>query len=314
MKFRPGGRSEIVDRSSSRVYGCCGSREHLAGVADLDDPAGVHHRDPVARLGDDAEVVGDQQQRGVEVAAQVVQDPDDLRLDQHVERGRRLVGDDERRAQHQRRARSSAAAACRRRTRAGRRGSGSAGCPSAAAPRASGAATSSLEIDSARAACSVSSKCSEIRISGFSRVSGSWKIMPEVDAAHARAAPWRSSVQHVVALEQHLAVARRRRRAAGPSSPRPSVDLPQPDSPTRPRISPGCSVEGDAVDRPDRARGRCRTRPAGRGPRSPGPGPPGAARVLGPARSASSAPPPRSASRGARNIDRQQPAACAASG
>ena len=37
--------------------------EDVATVALLDDPAGVHHRDPVARLGDDAEVVGDQQQR-----------------------------------------------------------------------------------------------------------------------------------------------------------------------------------------------------------------------------------------------------------
>ena len=37
--------------------------EDLARVALLGDPAGVHHRDPVAGLGDDAEVVGDQQQR-----------------------------------------------------------------------------------------------------------------------------------------------------------------------------------------------------------------------------------------------------------
>ena len=34
---------------------------------------------------------------------------------------------------------------------------------------------------------------------------------------------------------------------------RPAVDLPQPDSPTRPSVSPRRDVEGDAVDRLDRA-------------------------------------------------------------
>ena len=88
--------SEIVERSSSRVYGCAGLAKTSRAVALLDDLPGVHHRDPVARLGDDAEVVGDQQQRGVEVAPQVGEDAEDLRLDEHVERGRRLVGDDAR--------------------------------------------------------------------------------------------------------------------------------------------------------------------------------------------------------------------------
>ena len=45
-----------------------GLGEHVARRALLDDPPGVHHRDPVAGLGDDAEVVRDQQDRGVEVA------------------------------------------------------------------------------------------------------------------------------------------------------------------------------------------------------------------------------------------------------
>ena len=34
---------------------------------------------------------------------------------------------------------------------------------------------------------------------------------------------------------------------------RPMVDLPQPDSPTTPRVSPGADVEVDAVDRLHRA-------------------------------------------------------------
>ena len=46
--------------------------------------------------------MGDQQDRRVEVAAQVGEDAEDLRLDDHVERGRRLVGDQHLRLEHQR--------------------------------------------------------------------------------------------------------------------------------------------------------------------------------------------------------------------
>ena len=58
----------MIERSSSRVYGMRGLGEDLARVALLDDLPRVHHGDPVAGLGDDPEVVRDQQQRGVEVA------------------------------------------------------------------------------------------------------------------------------------------------------------------------------------------------------------------------------------------------------
>ena len=52
------------DRGAQQLagVGVLGPGEDLPRVADLDDLAGVHHRHPVARLGDDAEVVGDQQQ------------------------------------------------------------------------------------------------------------------------------------------------------------------------------------------------------------------------------------------------------------
>ena len=62
-------------------------------VASLGDPAGVHDGDVVSRLGDHPKVVGDQDDgrpvRLLEVADQV----EDLSLHRHVERGRRLVGD-----------------------------------------------------------------------------------------------------------------------------------------------------------------------------------------------------------------------------
>ena len=65
--------------------------EHLDGVALLDDLAGVHHADPIAHGADDAEVVGDQQDRRVRLGAQPAHEVEDLGLDRCVEAGRRLV-------------------------------------------------------------------------------------------------------------------------------------------------------------------------------------------------------------------------------
>ena len=65
--------------------------EHLDGVALLDDLAGVHHPDPVAHRADDAEVVGDQQDRRVGLAAQRAHEVEHLGLDRGVEPGGRLV-------------------------------------------------------------------------------------------------------------------------------------------------------------------------------------------------------------------------------
>ena len=57
--------------------------------------------------------------RGVELLLQAVDQVEDLRLDGHVERGRRLVGDQQVGVQRRAPSRSSRAGACRRRTRAG---------------------------------------------------------------------------------------------------------------------------------------------------------------------------------------------------
>ncbi len=67
----------------------------LLGGRDLDDPAEVHDRDPRRDVTDDREVVGDEQVRQPELPLQVLHQVDDLRLDRDVERGDRLVGDDE---------------------------------------------------------------------------------------------------------------------------------------------------------------------------------------------------------------------------
>ena len=77
-------------------------RVELVGVGQLDDLAEVHHRDAVAHVAHDREVVGDEDQRQAEVALEVAQQVEDLRLDRHVERGDRLVGDDQLRLERER--------------------------------------------------------------------------------------------------------------------------------------------------------------------------------------------------------------------
>ena len=49
--------------------GVAGVGEHLAHRRDLDQPAGIHHRDPVDELRHQAHVVADQDHRGVDLVA-----------------------------------------------------------------------------------------------------------------------------------------------------------------------------------------------------------------------------------------------------
>ena len=67
----------------------------------LDDLARLHHRDPVGDVGDDTEVVRDEHDAQVLHFAQPLELPEDLCLHGHVERGRRLVGEQHLRAQRE---------------------------------------------------------------------------------------------------------------------------------------------------------------------------------------------------------------------
>ena len=69
---------------------------------DFDDLAAIHHDDVVGDVGDHAEIVGDHQERHAELGLQVLDEAQDLRLDGDVERGGRLVGDQQRRPADQR--------------------------------------------------------------------------------------------------------------------------------------------------------------------------------------------------------------------
>ena len=68
----------------------------------LDDGAEVHHRDAVGDVLDHGEIVRDEDVGEAEPVLQVAQQVEDLRADRDVERGDRLVADDELRLDRQR--------------------------------------------------------------------------------------------------------------------------------------------------------------------------------------------------------------------
>ncbi len=79
-----------------------GPGQYFLHGALLDDLARVHHRELMADLRDDRQVVGDEDQAGARFPAQPRQQPQDLVLNGDVERGGRLVAQDQRRLAGQR--------------------------------------------------------------------------------------------------------------------------------------------------------------------------------------------------------------------
>ena len=79
-----------------------GGGEEPADRGLLDDLTGVHDHDPVADLGHDAQVVSHEQHAHAELRAQRAEQLEDLGLDGDVERGGRLVRDQESRLARQR--------------------------------------------------------------------------------------------------------------------------------------------------------------------------------------------------------------------
>src|SRR5690242_1002910 len=70
-------------------------REELISRRALDDMAGVHHQNAVGNAGDHAQVVGDEDHRGVQLSAELVNQVQYLRLDCHIERRRRFVSNEQ---------------------------------------------------------------------------------------------------------------------------------------------------------------------------------------------------------------------------
>ena len=67
--------------------------EDLADPSLLDDLALLHDDDPIGEVGDDAHIVGDQQNRRTQTILQVTHEVEDLSLDCHVKSRCRLVRD-----------------------------------------------------------------------------------------------------------------------------------------------------------------------------------------------------------------------------
>jgi len=67
--------------------------EDLRDWSRLDDAPSVHYCQPVAHLGHDPEIVGDENQREVVFALQIAQQVEVLSLDRQVEASGRLVSD-----------------------------------------------------------------------------------------------------------------------------------------------------------------------------------------------------------------------------
>ena len=75
--------------------GVAGSLEHLVGAALLDDLPRIHDPDPVAHPGDQPQVVADQQDRRVDLAAQCGDQVEDIRFDRDIEPRGGFVEDQE---------------------------------------------------------------------------------------------------------------------------------------------------------------------------------------------------------------------------
>ena len=93
------GSSIGTAESSACVYGCDGRLVDVVLRADLDDLAEVHHRHAVGDVPHDRQVVRDEDVREAEIALQRLEEVDHLRADRDVERGNRLVEDDQLRVQ-----------------------------------------------------------------------------------------------------------------------------------------------------------------------------------------------------------------------
>ena len=173
--------------------------------------------------------------------AQALQQLEDLRLDRHVERGRRLVGDEQLRVAARAPSRSSRAGAYRRRTGAGsrRRAASRSGCRPARAARWCACAPRS---GSSSGAARAPREIWRLMVStGLSDVIGSWKIIamslpriPRTSSSFIFRMSWPSNMTWPSTILPGGCGMRRMSDSA-------VTLLPQPDSPTMPSVSPAAT-------------------------------------------------------------------------
>ena len=123
-----GGRAGAATRAAPRCTGAAARRRcRRPSPSSTWRPAYITMH-PVGDAGDHAEVVGDQHDRRARAVLDALEHLEHLGLDGHVERGGRLVGDEQRRDRWRSPSRSSPAAACRPSTRAGTGRPAGSGC------------------------------------------------------------------------------------------------------------------------------------------------------------------------------------------
>ena len=205
-----------LGRQQLARIGVLGRLEDVGGQALLDDLALVHDVDAVGHLAHDAEVVRDPQHGHVHLVLQALQQLEDLRLDGDVERGGRLVGDQqvglvgERHGDH-----DALALAARELMRKGLQALlGHRECRPSPAGRAR--APSRPASERPRCSFSISPTCFSMVCSGLSEVIGSWKMIEILSPRISRIVGL-GDLQQVAALEKDLAgrVMRGRDRATG---------------------------------------------------------------------------------------------------
>ena len=79
-----------------------GRAKDLGNIAGFHHLAAIHHHDPVGDIGNHADIVRHDDHAEVAVAAEFLDQVEDLRLDRHIQRRRRFVGDDQVRVASQR--------------------------------------------------------------------------------------------------------------------------------------------------------------------------------------------------------------------
>ena len=197
-------------------------------------------------VGDDAHVVGDQQDAGVDAVAQVAHQLEDLGLHGDVERGRRLVGDQQLRVAAPAPGRSSPAAAARPTAGAGRRRRAAPG-PGSRPARAARwpAARASL----GRHRLVAAQHLGDLEPDRVHRVERGHRLLEDHRDLPAADRSQRALVDadELLVAELDRAARRARSSAAGPSSTSRSSTCPDPDSPTIASTSPALS-SNDGVD------------------------------------------------------------------
>ena len=95
--FRPWQAAQQADR-----IGVARRLEQASRRPLLDEPPGIKHAGALAQPGDDRQIVADEQDGGIELEPQLLDEVQHLGLDRHIESGRRLVEDEQRRIARQR--------------------------------------------------------------------------------------------------------------------------------------------------------------------------------------------------------------------